>query len=85
MCSPSMSTWRSGRLGDDMTISIIEFLYSLAALRTHDEIVQPRNKIEPWLWAHYCFSDHVEGKDGFVAIFLATGETPYQPVSGADQ
>jgi hypothetical protein len=63
----------------DMRISITEFIYSVAALRTHDEIVQPKQKVEPWLWAHYYFDN-----DG--AHFLATGEEPpHQPVSGAIQ
>jgi hypothetical protein len=63
-----------------MKITVIEFMYSLAALRTHDEIVQPKQKVEPWLWAHYCFGQ--DKHNNAEAIFIPTGEEPpYQPVS----
>jgi hypothetical protein len=69
-----------------MTITVIEFMYSLAALLVYDAHVQPRKKLAPWMWEHHCFSDHVEGTDGAVAIFINTGDAPpYQPVSGAIQ
>jgi hypothetical protein len=67
-----------------MPITIIEFMYSLAALRTHDEIIRPKHKVEPWLWAHYCFGQDAD--NNAFAEFLPTGEEPpYQPVSGVDQ
>jgi hypothetical protein len=61
-----------------MNITIEEFLYTVAALRLHDEMVQPKKKTEPWLWQHYGFGQDDHGNA--FAYFIGTGdEPPFQP------